>query len=144
MQHDIYIIDDTTNLRDELRESFKEEKDFHFVSMPSNDIDVVLKNIPTMIIIDDDNTALTALEICQRIRTNEDNSITPILIISSVVDHDYRMEILKLSVQYYIVKPIDKDYFYMTIKNMIDFVTTNRRVSPLTGLPRKCSNSSRN
>ncbi len=142
MQHDIYIIDDTTNLRDELRESFKEEKDFHFVSMPSNDIDVVLKNIPTMIIIDDDNTALTALEICQRIRTNEDNSITPILIISSVVDHDYRMEILKLSVQYYIVKPIDKDYFYMTIKNMIDFVTTNRRVSPLTGLPRKCSNSS--
>ena len=142
MQHDIYIIDDTTNLRDELRESFKEEKDFHFVSMPSNDIDVVLKNIPTMIIIDDDNTALTALEICQKIRTNEDNSITPILIISSVVDHDYRMEILKLSVQYYIVKPIDKDYFYMTIKNMIDFVTTNRRVSPLTGLPRKCSNSS--
>lgn len=144
MQQDIYIIDDTTELLEELNQLFKDEPDFHFVSMPSDNIDVVLKNIPTMIIIDDDNTALTALEICQKIRTNEDNSITPILIVSSVLDHDYRMEILKLSVQYYIVKPINKDYFYMTIKNMIDFVTTNRRVSPLTGLPRKCTNSSRN
>ena len=135
MQQEIYIIDDTTELIEKLQKMFKDEPDFHFVSMPSNDIDIVLKNIPTMIIIDDDNTALTALEICQKIRTNEDNSITPILIASSVVDHNYRMEILKLSVQYYIVKPIDEDYFYMTIKNMIDFVTTNRRVSPLTGLP---------
>lgn len=144
MQQDIYIIDDTTELLEELNQLFKDEPDFHFVSMPSDNIDVVLKNIPTMIIIDDDNTALTALEICQKIRTNEDNSITPILIVSSVLDHDYRMEILKLSVQYYIVKPLNEDYFYMTIKNMIDFVTTNRRVSPLTGLPRQCSNSNRN
>lgn len=135
MQQDIYIIDDTTELITKLQNMFKKETEYHFVSMPSDDIDIVLKNIPTMIIIDDDNTALTALEICQRIRTNEDNSITPIVIISSVVDHNYRMEILKLSIQYYIVKPLDEDYFYMTVKNMIDFVTTNRRVSPLTGLP---------
>ena len=135
MQQEIYIIDDTTELIEQLQTTFKDEPDFHFVSTPSNDIDIVLKNIPTMIIIDDDNTALTALEICQKIRTNEDNSITPILITSSVLDHDYRMKILRLSVQYYIVKPIDQDYFYMTIKNMIEFVTTNRRVSPLTGLP---------
>jgi diguanylate cyclase (GGDEF)-like protein len=40
-----------------------------------------------------------------------------------------------MSIQYYILKPINEDYFYMTVKNMIDFVTTNRRVSPLTGLP---------
>ena len=136
MQQDIYIIDDTTQLLEELREEFKYEPDFHFVSMQSNNIDIVLKNIPTMIIIDDDNIDLTALEICQKIRENEDNSITPIVILSSVSDHNYRMEILKLSVQYYILKPVNKDYFYMTIKNMIDFVTINRRVSPLTGLPR--------
>ena len=73
MQQEIYIIDDTTELIEKLQKMFKDEPDFHFVSMPSNDIDIVLKNIPTMIIIDDDNTALTALEICQKIRTNEDN-----------------------------------------------------------------------
>ena len=143
MQHDIYIIGDNTELLEQLNDIFQNEKEFHFVNMSSSNVDIVLKNIPTMIIIDDDNTDLTALDICKRIRTNEDNSITPIFIISSNLDHDYRMEILKLSVQYYIIKPINNDYFYMTIKNMIDFVNTNRRVSPLTGLPRKCSNSSR-
>lgn len=135
MQQEIYIIDDTTELIKKLQIMFKDMPEYHFVSTSSNDIDIVLKNIPEMIIVDDDNTALTAVEICKKIRTNEDNSITPILITSSVSDHDYRMEILKLSVQYYILKPINDDYFYMTIKNMIDFVTTNRRVSPLTGLP---------
>jgi len=135
MQQEIYIIDDTAQLIKELQTIFQNEEDYHFVSTPSNDIDIVLNNIPTMIIIDDDNTALTALEICQKIRADEDNSITPILITSSVQDHDYRMEILRLSVQYYLIKPIENDYFYITIKNMIDFVTTNRRVSPLTGLP---------
>lgn len=144
MLQEIYIIDDTTQLLEKLQEMFKNQPDYHFISVTSDDIDMALKNIPTMIIIDDDNTTYTALEICQKIRTNEDNSITPILIASSIVDHNYRMEILKLSVQYYILNPIDEDYFYMTIKNMIDFVTTNRRVSPLTGLPRKCSNSSGN
>ena len=141
MQQDIYIIEDTKELSKDLKEMFKGEKGFHFVSMTPDNIDVVLKNIPTMIIINDDSTSMTALQICQKIRTNEDNSITPILITSSNLDHNYRMEILKLSVQYYIVKPIDKEYFYFTIKNMIDFVATNRRVSPLTGLPRKCSNT---
>ena len=142
MQHDIYIIGDNTELLEELKDIFQKEKEFHFVNMSCDNIDIVLKNIPTMIIIDDDNTRMTALEICQMIRTNEDNSITPILITSSELDHNYRMDILRLSVQYYIVRPINRDYFYMTIKNMIDFVNTNRRVSPLTGLPRQCSNSS--
>jgi diguanylate cyclase (GGDEF)-like protein len=45
------------------------------------------------------------------------------------------MQALNMTVQYYILKPIDEQYFYFTVKNMIDFVTINRRVSPLTGLP---------
>lgn len=135
MVQEIYIIDDKAELITQLEKVFKNEKDYHFVSVKSDELDIVLKNIPTMIIVEDDNTSVTALDICKIIRSDEDNSITPIVVLSSEIDHDYRVEILKLSVQYYILKPIDEDYFYMTVKNMIDFVATNRRVSPLTGLP---------
>jgi diguanylate cyclase (GGDEF)-like protein len=135
MLQDIYIIDDKAELIEQLKKIFKDENDYNFVSVSSNNLDIVLKNIPTMIIIEDDNTELTAIDICRQIRTNEDNSITPIIVLSSVYDHEYRMEILKMSIQYYILKPIDEQYFYVTVKNMIDFVTINRRVSPLTGLP---------
>lgn len=135
MVQEIYIIDDKDELVGQLKNIFKEENDYHFVSVHSNEIEKVIKNIPTMIIVDDDNNSLTALDICKQIRSNEDNSITPIIVLSSQYDHDYRMEILRLSIQYYILKPLDSEYFYLTVKNMIDFVTTNRRVSPLTGLP---------
>lgn len=134
MLQDIYIIDDKSELVNELKEIFVNEEKFNFVSVPSYEIDLVLKNIPTMIIIEDDNTEATAVELCEKIREDEDNSITPIIVISSETSHEYRMQILKMSVQYYILKPINNDYFYMTIKNMIDFVTINRRVSPLTRL----------
>ena len=134
MLQDIYIIDDKSELVNELKEIFVNEEKFNFVSVPSYEIDLVLKNIPTMIIIEDDNTESTAVELCEKIREDEDNSITPIIVISSETSHEYRMQILKMSVQYYILKPINNDYFYMTIKNMIDFVTINRRVSPLTRL----------
>jgi diguanylate cyclase (GGDEF)-like protein len=135
MLQDIYIIDDKSELIGQLQKLFSEEEGYHFVSVPSTELDIVLKNIPTMIIIEDDNTSLTAVEICEKIRTNEDNSITPIIVLSSEIDHEYRMKVLKMSIQYYILKPMNEDYFYVTVRNMIDFVTTNRRVSPLTGLP---------
>ena len=37
--------------------------------------------------------------------------------------------------EYYIKKPVEEQYIYHTIKNLIRLISTNRRVSPLTGLP---------
>ena len=134
MVQDIYIIDDKGQLIEQCKEIFQKE-DFKFNTINCNNLDVALKNIPSMIIVDDDNTEMRTEEICQRIRTNEDNSITPIIVVSSNSDKNYRLGIFRYSILYYLLKPIDHDYFYYTVKNMIDFVTMNRRVSPLTGLP---------
>lgn len=135
MIQDIYIIDDKAEFIEKVKELFKSEKDYHFENVRGDQLDIALKNIPTMIIVEDDNTELSAIDICEQIRSDENNTITPIIVLSSEQDHDYRLKILQLSVQYYILKPLAEDYFYLTVKSMIDFVTTNRRVSPLTGLP---------
>lgn len=135
MVQEIYIIDDKSELIGRLQNIFKNEPEYHFVSVKADEMETALKNIPTLIIIEDDNTEMTAIEICKKIRQNEDNNITPVIVISSEYDHDYRLEILNMSVQHYILKPIDEEYFYYTIKNIIDFLTINRRISPLTGLP---------
>jgi len=65
---EIYIIDDKTELIHQVKEIFKNEKDYHFVSMRSDELDTVLNNIPTMIIIDDDNNSVNAIDICKEIR----------------------------------------------------------------------------
>ena len=88
-----------------------------------------------MIIVDEDTIGVDVKEVCKILRQDEDNSITPIIVISSNWDKDHRLEILKQSVEYFIVKPIEKEYIYYTIKNLTRLLQVNRRVSPLTGLP---------
>lgn len=109
--------------------------EFHFKSVKTSEIEIALRNIPALIIIDEDTTDVNIAEFCKSIRSNEDNSITPIIVVSSNKDRDHTIEVLKTDVEYFIKKPVDEEYFYYTIKNIVGLLTKNRRISPLTGLP---------
>lgn len=136
MVHDIYIIDNENELRDKLIENFRREVDeYKFKTVKTSELEVALRNIPTLLIIDEDNTDINIVEFCKSIRTNEDNSITPIIVVSSNREKEHAVEVLKTDVQYYIKKPLDDEFFYYTIKNIVGLLTKNRTVSPLTGLP---------
>lgn len=135
MVQEIYIIDDNTETLTMLKEIFKNEKEYIYKGVKTKDIELALKNIPSLIIINEDSIDTDIIELCKRIREDDDNSITPIVVIGEERDKDHRISILKLCVEYYIVKPIDIDYLYYTIKNIVRLMYTNRRVSPLTGLP---------
>ena len=101
----------------------------------TTDIETVLKNIPALIIINEDGIQENIIKLCDKIRANEDNSITPIIVISSITEKQHRVQILQACVEHYIKAPIDEEYLYYTVKNVIRLLDTNRRVSPLTGLP---------
>ena len=133
MIQEIYIIDDDESSILVFEELFKNDKEFKFISVTSDKIDYALKNIPSIIIINEDAIEVDVLELCKRIRRDEDNSITPIIVVSS--ERNHRIEILKESVEYYIKKPVNAQYLYYTIKNLSRLLTINRRISPLTGLP---------
>ena len=135
MAQDIYIIDNTNKLITELKDLFKKEKDYKFKSVKTNDLDIALKDIPALIIIDEETTDEDAVTLCKKIRNNEDNSITPIIVASTIEDREHRLNVMKEGIEYYIKKPVDKEYMYYTIKNLLTLIYTNRRVSPLTGLP---------
>lgn len=135
MVQEIYIIDDDTKLLKTLKEVFKNEKEYTFKGVKTGDIEIALKNIPSLIIINEDSIDKNIIDLCNRIREDDDNSITPIIVLGEDRDKDHRVSILKLCVEYYIVKPVDIDYLYYTIKNIVRLMYTNRRVSPLTGLP---------
>lgn len=136
MVQDIYIIDNNNELIEKLKESFKRELDeFKFKSVKTQEIEIALRNIPSLIIIDEDTADVNIVEFCKSIRSNEDNSITPIIVVSSNKEKEHVIDVLKTDVEYYIKKPIEDEYFYYTIKNIVGLLTKNRRISPLTGLP---------
>lgn len=136
MVQEIYIIDNNNELIEKLRESFKRELDeYKFKSVKTSEIELALRNIPALIIIDEDTADANIVEFCKSIRSNEDNSITPIIVVSSTRDREHVIDVLRTDVEYYIKKPINEEYLYYTIKNIVGLLTKNRRVSPLTGLP---------
>lgn len=135
MIQEIYIIDDDESSILVFRELFKDDKEYKFISVTSDKIDIALKNIPSIIIINEDAVDVNVLDLCKKIRGDEDNSITPIIVVSSNDEKKHRLKILQESVEYYIRKPVNADYLYYTIKNLNRLLNINRRISPLTGLP---------
>ncbi len=136
MVQEIYVIENGTELKDNLTNNFAREIDeYKFKTIIPSELEIALRNIPSLIIIDEDNSDINIVEFCKSIRSNEDNSITPIIVVGSNKDKFHQIEVLKADVEYYIERPIDDEYFYYIIKNIIGLLTKNRRISPLTGLP---------
>ena len=135
MVQEIYIIDDDDSSIVIFRELFKNDKEYKFISVKSEQIDIALKNIPSLIIINEDAIDRDVVGLCRQIRRDEDNTITPVIVVSSNSNKEHRMKILKESIEYYIKKPVDEEYLYYTVKNLNRLLAINRRISPLTGLP---------
>ena len=135
MLNEVYIIDDDETSIVIFKELFRDDKDYKFISVKTEQIDIALKNIPSLIVINEDAIDRDVIELCRRIRKDEDNTITPVIVVSSNGSRSHRMKILNESVEYFIKKPVDEGYLYYTVKNLTRLLTTNRRVSPLTGLP---------
>ena len=135
MIQEIYIIDDDESSLPIFRELFKQDKEFKFIGVKTEQIDIALKNIPFLIIINEDSIDRDVVQLCRKIRTDEDNKITPIIVVSSNMEREHRIQVLSESVEYYIKKPVDTDYLYYTVKNLNRLLSINRRISALTGLP---------
>ncbi len=135
MVQEIYIIDDDDSSIIVFRELFKNDKEYKFISVKSEQIDIALRNIPAIIIINEDAIEVDVIDLCKKIRNDDDNSITPVIVVSSDADKQHRIDILKQSIEYYIKKPVNEQYLYYTVKNLNRLMNINRRISPLTGLP---------
>lgn len=135
MVQEVYIIDDDDSSILIFRELFKNDTEFKFISVKSDQIDIALKNIPSLIVINEDAIDRDVVELCRKIRKDQDNTITPVIVVSSKSDRDHRIKILQESIEYYIKKPVDEKYLYYTVKNLNRLLSINRRISPLTGLP---------
>ncbi len=135
MYQEIYILEDYGEIYSKIKNLFKNEKDYLIKNVETKTLEEDLKDIPDLIIINETGISRRLIEICNLIRSYNDNSITPIIVISSDASKEHVIQVLQNSVEYFITEPIDEEYMYYTIKNIIRLIQMNRRVSPLTGLP---------
>ncbi len=134
----IVLVDDTKELCELVAELYENEIDYEFVCSNSDKTSLrkALLSVPDLIVINEDGLEdETTSNVCKYIRKGKDNAITPIIVTSSQKDENHRLDILKKGVEYYIPKPLNKQYFYYTIRNLSHLISANRCISALTGLP---------
>ena len=134
----IVIIDDKGDVYKLVCDIFKKEREEYDIMRTTSakeDISAGLEEIPSLIIINGDGLKRDLLKVCESIRKNPDNLITPMIVTASKKTDEERIEILKRVVEYYIQKPLHERYFYYTIKNLSRLIDANRCISNLTGLP---------
>ena len=135
MVNDIYIIDNSMELVAKVASLFSDDPDYVFKHIVTSELEVALRNIPSLIIINEDTIDMNILDLCGIIQKNDDNGITPVIVLSSNQSRDHKLEVLKKDVEYFIKTPIDEEILQVTIRNIIELLSRNRRTSPLTGLP---------
>ncbi len=131
----IYILDNENDLKEELQKKFSEDEKVKLKKIKVKNLEDALRNIPSLIIINEDTLIEDATDICGKIKNNEDNAITPIIVLSSDNKKTHKLSVLKARATYFIENPVDFDLLYCTIKNIISLLFINRKVSPLTSLP---------
>lgn len=136
MIQEIFVIETEDEVFCKLKEKFKTVKEIVFKRIKPEDMSKHLLDVPSLIIINDAHIEKSeVINLCRTIRSNEDNSITPIMLLTSDGSLDYEKEILKEEVEYFIVKPIDIECIFYRIKNIVKLLYRNRGISPLTKLP---------
>lgn len=101
----------------------------------SSEMEEVLKNIPSLILIHEERLEEKTEKIINMIQNDDNNSITPIIVVSPNLSKKRKVDLIKMGVQYYIRSPYDIKYIHYVIKNLLRLLYVNRRISPLTGLP---------
>lgn len=135
MFQEIYVIDEQEELTEELKKMFKEEPNYRFKRILTKDMDYVSNNLPQLIIINDDTITKNTIDLCTEIRKTEDNNIIPIIVLSSREDKEFKIDLAKNYVEYYVAKSMGLEYLYYRIRNIFRLLVLNRTISPLTGLP---------
>ena len=91
MVQEIYIIDDNEELTKNMKQIFEKEKEYKFKNVKTQDIDIALKSIPSLIIIQEEGIKKDIFELCTQIREDEDNSITPIIVLGNTWEKEHRI-----------------------------------------------------
>ena len=136
MIQEICVIDDNgADVIVDIRKAFMEKNEkIKLMLKTTKQLEEVLDMIPNLIIINEDNLDINIYEMVRKIRNDDNNSITPIIVISSNSSKKHSIDVMKEMVQYYIRKPFESEYVYYIIKNFLELLQINRRISPLTGL----------
>jgi len=130
----IYVVENNEKIQKRLQNVFKNKQKYLIIKVTAKEILSEIDNIPDLIIINDDDISADTVRLCKKIRKQYANIFSPIMVVTSKKDEEYKLNIYKNKVEYIIDSKHSDEYIYYAIKNLMHVITNNRKLSPLTGL----------
>ncbi len=92
-----------------------------------NGIQKAQEEIPDLILSDVMMPGISGLELCQRLKTETKTSHIPIVLLTALGTPEKQIEGLEHGADVYLVKPFDRDYLLLTIRNLLALSERNRK-----------------
>lgn len=134
----IYVVDRDDKLKNNLTESFRGEKEVKVYQYLPDQFSEIADNMPDILVINEDTLEKkneNLIRILRKLKSDENASITPIVIVTSNLEEKHRLDLLKKNVELIVNISDNERLLYYSISNIMKLLNSNRTVSPLTGLP---------
>lgn len=115
----VLIVDDAPVTLIVLRRYLEDTYEVVQASDASEALAVMEKDMPDLIILDIMMPGMNGFELCQIIKSNKKSSFTPVIILSSLEDHDSRVKGLEAGADEFIIKPVDRFELNMRVKTLL-------------------------
>lgn len=122
----ILVVDDNQEMRSYLQSLFANNYTCLLAHNGENALTIIDKIRPDLIITDYKMPVMNGLTLANRIRTDNDSTYIPIIMLSAFGDSGSMVKGLQANIDYYLTKPINEETLLLTVTNLLDREQTRR------------------
>jgi signal transduction histidine kinase/ligand-binding sensor domain-containing protein/CheY-like chemotaxis protein len=113
------IVDDNAEIRSYLRQIFTEAFNIYEAEDGTDGYDLVLKEIPDIVISDIKMKKMDGIELCRQIKNNSSVAHIPVILLTASSSDEVKLKGIEGGAEDYITKPFDKEIIIARVQNIL-------------------------
>jgi DNA-binding response OmpR family regulator len=115
----ILIVEDNDDLRSFLYDIFSEKYQVIEAENGKKGMEFALEFRPELIITDYFMPVMDGMEMCKKLKSDNQTSHIPLLMLSSIMNNELKLKSIEIGIEDYIQKPFNIESLMLTIQNII-------------------------
>ncbi|WP_281336747.1 two-component regulator propeller domain-containing protein [Flavobacterium eburneipallidum] len=115
----LLIIDDNTDIRNYLIQLFSEKHIVYSADNGAEGLELTKKHLPDLVISDIAMTVMDGLELCKKIKENEDLSHIPVILLTASKNPETHLQGISDGADDYITKPFDDEILIARVESLL-------------------------
>ena len=118
-KHTLLIVEDNTNTRNYLIQLFSEKHIIYSADNGEEGLELTKKNLPDLVISDITMAVMDGLELCKKIKENDDLSYIPVILLTASKNRETHLQGISYGADDYIRKPFDDEILMARVESLL-------------------------